>query len=86
MTTHVVREQKCLKCNEYLDRSTNADGSPNRPKEGDITICIYCSHIMEFDGKGNFRNRKKYLKAPPAWRFGDESRNDRQVSVILTTY
>jgi len=45
---------RCLDCGELLDGATavESDGSP---QTGDVTICIYCGHIMVYDKKLNFR-------------------------------
>jgi hypothetical protein len=38
----------CPVCESKLDAAaaTNGDGSP--PKSGDVTVCIYCTALLEF--------------------------------------
>jgi hypothetical protein len=37
-----------------LDATTSMDGGWT-PKSGDITICLYCGHLMAFDDQLSFR-------------------------------
>lgn len=37
----------CLHCQGNLDGATNVTSSQG-PKDGDLTICIYCGHLMAF--------------------------------------
>ena len=45
----------CLNCGKDLDacEQINGDGGP-RP--GNITVCLYCGHVMVFDEKMKFRD------------------------------
>lgn len=55
---HRVKRAACINCGTELDGATSVkeDGEfDNGPKDGDITVCIYCSHIMAFGKKGKFR-------------------------------
>jgi hypothetical protein len=40
-------ENKCINCGYILDKAMNTTGEGG-PEDGDITICINCSHIMAF--------------------------------------
>jgi hypothetical protein len=40
----------CLACGKIVDAVTSLDGG-HRPKPNDITLCLYCGHIMAF-GEG----------------------------------
>jgi hypothetical protein len=44
----------CPSCGKALDGCSQADGD-STPKPGDITICIYCGHIMAFADDLAFR-------------------------------
>jgi hypothetical protein len=37
----------CLACGKVMDAVTSFDGD-HRPKPDDITICLYCGHVMAF--------------------------------------
>lgn len=52
MRSKRVTASLCLACGKTLDA---ASGANKRPKPGDITLCMYCGHIMAFDGKLHFR-------------------------------
>ena len=40
----------CLNCEKLLDGATAAvPDDAAKPSEGDLTICMYCSHLMAFD-------------------------------------
>jgi hypothetical protein len=38
----------CLNCGHELNAASNTTGDA-QPEPGDITICFYCGHLMEFD-------------------------------------
>ena len=40
---------QCLSCGSELDASTGVYDA-GLPKPGDITLCLYCGHIMAFAG------------------------------------
>lgn len=42
-----VDEMSCLSCGKLLDGAMNLQGD-QRPKEGDISICIDCEYLMVF--------------------------------------
>jgi len=46
--------QPCLNCDAQLDAASSIDHS-NKPKPGNVTICIRCGHLMAFDKKLRFR-------------------------------
>lgn len=35
----------CLNCGQKLECASDGDNSPN---PGDVTVCLYCGHIMSF--------------------------------------
>lgn len=43
----------CLECGKELDAATCFEGT--EPAPGDITICVYCGHIMAFGETGTLR-------------------------------
>lgn len=40
----------CLKCGKELDGFMAIDSDKARPRAGDVSLCIYCQHIMMFSG------------------------------------
>jgi hypothetical protein len=38
----------CLNCGKLIDGATSVDGDYS-PALGDVTICIFCGHLMVFD-------------------------------------
>jgi transcription elongation factor Elf1 len=48
MTTTRMPECKCPVCNTKLDAATSIDEAA-RPSRGDITLCIDCHSVLEFD-------------------------------------
>jgi len=46
----------CVNCGKVVDAATGVNKDYERaPKDGDVAICIYCSHIMVYDN-GKVRN------------------------------
>jgi hypothetical protein len=45
----------CLNCGAKLSGAGIVGGDAPPPNDGDIAVCIYCSHIHVFDG-GKMRN------------------------------
>ncbi len=39
----------CPCCNSKIDAVSSMDDKPEEPRKGDITICVYCTEILEFD-------------------------------------
>ena len=50
----LVPKSKCLSCGKALDGATCV-GEKATPKVGDITLCIYCGHLMAFGDDMMFR-------------------------------
>lgn len=46
---------KCLKCGETCDSATPINRQ-EYPYAGDITICLYCGHMMAFNDDLSIRN------------------------------
>lgn len=40
---------KCLACSVLVDMGGDLKGNELVPRDGDITICFYCGHIMAYD-------------------------------------
>jgi glutaredoxin len=50
MTTTRMPKSNCPVCDTRLDAATTVDGTPDViPKEGDISLCISCTSVLEFD-------------------------------------
>jgi hypothetical protein len=47
-TDHHIPKSACLSCGEPLEGATCV-GHDSAPAVGDVTICIYCGHLMAFD-------------------------------------
>lgn len=48
----------CLKCGVVNDGHTRPDDPEDIPEDGDLAVCLYCAHLMEFsveDGKLGYR-------------------------------
>lgn len=46
--THKMHKQHCCACNKLIDAATSADGDSEPPGPGDITICVYCGEVLEY--------------------------------------
>jgi hypothetical protein len=57
-------ESVCVKCKVQLDSATGFGNA--RPKPGDITICLYCGHILEVGDNMELRSLspQKFLELP----------------------
>lgn len=44
-----LNEDRCLCCGKPVDAATAASGEGVRPNEDDLSVCIYCGHVMAFD-------------------------------------
>jgi hypothetical protein len=49
MPTHNMPVVVCTSCGKSMDAASNADEAPTPPHPGDISICLYCGHLMVFD-------------------------------------
>lgn len=38
----------CPTCESKLDGATAIDGEQTMPEPGDITVCVYCTEVLEF--------------------------------------
>lgn len=54
VTDHVLKPQLCLKCGHVVDRASGPGG--RAPKDGDVTICVNCAHVMIFGRDLALRN------------------------------
>lgn len=46
---HDIPPVRCPYCDYELDTATNADGSGAKPRAGDLTVCLSCAQVLEFD-------------------------------------
>jgi hypothetical protein len=47
--THSMPEQHCVCCGSPLDAATEITAMQGAPKPGDVSMCINCGEVMEFD-------------------------------------
>ena len=47
--TKKLRKRHCPHCNHQLDAATAISGEDIKPRKGDLTICIECAVILQFD-------------------------------------
>lgn len=52
--THRHASTNCQICGHILDSSTNLDGE-RTPKKGDVTLCIECAAVYEFEENAKMR-------------------------------
>jgi hypothetical protein len=45
----MVPESTCPECGKKLDAATDPTDETNRPKPGDISVCVYCGSLFAFD-------------------------------------
>lgn len=45
--THRTESGECLNCRAPMTGATNVEGE-GLPEPGDVTVCLYCGHFMEF--------------------------------------
>jgi acetyl-CoA carboxylase beta subunit len=50
-----IPQSPCLNCGKLLDGATCIDND-SMPDPGDVTICIYCGHLMMFDAQMRLRD------------------------------
>src|SRR5262249_12671082 len=55
-----IQGQACLRCGAVNDAATGIVDKQARnkllPKPGDITLCLYCAHVMRFADDMSFRS------------------------------
>ena len=51
----------CLKCGSNLDGFTCTTGKA-LPKDGDVSVCIYCSHVAIYDDAASLTLREPTLE------------------------
>lgn len=52
----VTPKTTCPACNKELERTTHSSGTRQEPCEGDISVCIGCGNLMEFNADLTLRN------------------------------
>ena len=55
MRNFLSNQPKCPGCGRTLDGFTDVKNANNRPKSGDISFCLYCREVLEFDENMNFK-------------------------------
>ena len=45
-----VEPNACLNCGKTLTAVSVVEGDVPPPSDGDLAVCLYCSHIHIFDG------------------------------------
>jgi DNA-directed RNA polymerase subunit RPC12/RpoP len=50
MRSHPISPNACLNCGKRLD-AADAFSTNAKPRKGDLMVCAYCSHVMEWTGK-----------------------------------
>jgi hypothetical protein len=50
MTRRTEQASVCLNCGKTLDAVGLVEGGTPPPSDGDLAVCMYCSHIHVFDG------------------------------------
>jgi len=53
-TSHRIRKSCCTNCDKELDGASS--GENPGPDPDDITVCIYCDHVMAFDHQLKLRD------------------------------
>jgi hypothetical protein len=43
---------KCTNCGTKLDAVSQVDSEDGDPRDGDVSICLYCGHLMIFSDIG----------------------------------
>ena len=46
-----IEGSACLNCGKVLDAADRLDDDGAGPERGSIIVCLYCSHVMEWDGE-----------------------------------
>jgi len=39
----------CPTCHQKLDAATEVFGESEQPKAGDVSVCLYCGELLEYD-------------------------------------
>lgn len=48
----MITHQHCTECGHKLDAHTDVQGADEKPTEGDVSICLYCGHLTQYDADG----------------------------------
>ena len=49
-------ETACLSCGKGLDAAAQIGAGMPSPSEGDVTVCLYCRHVMIYNADLSLRN------------------------------
>lgn len=44
-----IVESKCPRCHKEVDSAENFEDETLAPKEDDVTVCIYCQAVLQFN-------------------------------------
>jgi hypothetical protein len=44
----IMKGSDCPSCGKHLDACSGVEAGGRSPSPGDITICLYCGHVMAF--------------------------------------
>jgi len=44
----IKKGSDCPNCGEHLDACSGVEAHGKAPSPGDITVCLYCGHLMAF--------------------------------------
>lgn len=48
-TSVPIKPSPCRTCGRLLDNSFEGNGNDSAPEEGDLSICVYCGEIAQYD-------------------------------------
>lgn len=72
---HRVKGSACPACGKIMDAATNLVDS-GAPRQGDLSICLYCQALLQFEADGR-------LKMLPAEVLADIARRQPKTYVFL---
>lgn len=49
---HKTEKMFCPTCLTKIDGAMNAEGGDVPPEDGDVSICIYCTEVLEYKNNG----------------------------------
>lgn len=53
-----VQPSRCLRCQKVNDGASNPSSKVG-PRDGDVSVCVYCSAVMAFTSSGSVRPFKE---------------------------
>ena len=64
--SHPVPLDHCPNCGVPLDRVSHAADAKATPSPGDLTVCLYCAHLLAFDDELQMRELTEAEKVEAA--------------------